>query len=93
MHPDREHGFSFGAAGCGALRVALLFGLMGVALALILVPLAERKSGQLVAGTVDMTTTGAVHQGNSYTLRKSVLQASPDAVCIIRSDGTRSGEC
>ena len=28
-----------------------------------------------------------------YTIRRSVLQPSPESVCVIRVDGTRSGQC
>ncbi|MGI6855430.1 hypothetical protein [Mesorhizobium sp. 1B3] len=93
MHSGEERGFNLGAAGSGALRVALLFGLMGVALTLIVVPLAERRTGSLVAGELDMMTTGSIRSDDTYTIRRSVLQPSRDAVCIIRSDGSRSGEC
>jgi len=93
MDTSEERGFSLRAAGFGALRVALLFGLMGIALALIFVPFAERKAESLVASGLDMTTTGSIRPGDTYTVRRSVLQPSPDAVCIIRSDGSRSGEC
>lgn len=93
MHSGEERGFNLGAASSGALRVALLFGLMGIALTLIVVPLAERRTGPLVAGKLDMMTTGSIRPGDTYTIRRSVLQSSPDAVCIIRSDGSRSGEC
>jgi hypothetical protein len=93
MHLGEQRGFSLGAAGFGALRVALLFGLMGIALALITVPLVERRSEPLVAGEFDMTTTGSIRSGESYTIRRSVLQPSPNATCIIRSDGSRAGQC
>lgn len=93
MNSGEERGFNFGPASSGALRVALLFGLMGIALTLIIVPLAERRTGPLVAGELDMTTTGSIRSGDTYTVRRSVLQHSPDAVCIIRSDGSRSGAC
>ncbi len=39
-----------------------------------------------------MTVTGSIG-ANTYTVRRSVLQRSPDAVCIIRTDGGRSGDC
>ena len=31
--------------------------------------------------------------GSSYTVRRSVLQPSPSSVCIIRSNGMRTGDC
>lgn len=83
-------------AGVGLLRITLLFGSIAVALAMIAVPLLEgndREHGAAFhpAG-VDIVTTGSVGQGG-YTVRRSVLQRSSDAVCIIRADGTRSGDC
>lgn len=99
MHSEQERAFSFSAAGFsaagfGALRVALLFGLMAVALTLIVVPLAERQTNPLLAGNVDLMTTGSIRSGsNTYTIRRSVLQPTPDAICVIQSDGSRSGQC
>ena len=31
--------------------------------------------------------------GQTYTVRKSVLQPNPNAVCIIEADGSRHGDC
>jgi hypothetical protein len=80
-----------GAAGIGMLRISLLFGSGAAALALILAPLADRYS-RLEAGDIDYTTTGSIGERGAYTIRRSVLQKA-DAVCIIRSDGRRSGDC
>ena len=74
----------------GALRIALLFGSAAVALALIAVPLLEGRGSDRLAG---LMSTGSIGTGETYTIRRSVLQSSPDAVCVIRSDGTRSGDC
>ena len=86
-------------AGSGALRLALLFGSAAAALALFLAPLAEREADMRLArpvlpANVDTMSTGSItRQGGSYTVRRSVLQEMPDAVCIIRSDGGHSGDC
>jgi hypothetical protein len=79
----------------GALRITLLFGAAAVALALIAAPLLESRGGLGFVGSagLDMTSTGSIGGTNSYTIRRSVLQSSPDAVCIIRADGSRSGDC
>jgi hypothetical protein len=79
----------------GALRITLLFGAAAVALALIATPLLERRGGSGFIGNagLDMTSTGSIGGTTSYTIRRSVLQSSPDAVCIIGSDGARSGDC
>jgi len=83
-------------AGMGALRIALLFGSAAVALALLIVPMLDRGTGFLTAGSaagIDVMSTGSVAPGSSYTIRRSVLQDTPNSVCIIRSNGTRSGDC
>ncbi|MCO5059262.1 MAG: hypothetical protein M9905_15570 [Rhizobiaceae bacterium] len=89
----------FGATGSGILRLTLLFGSAAAALALFLAPLAEREADLRLArpvlpANVDTMSTGSItRQGGSYTVRRSVLQDMPDAVCIIRSDGGHSGDC
>jgi hypothetical protein len=83
----------FSIAGMGILRIALLFGSAAVALALILAPAAENYARSPFAGGLDMMATGAIGQGGGYTIRRSVLQASPDSVCIIGNNGSRSGDC
>lgn len=89
-------------AGTGAVRFALLFGSAAAALALILTPLLDRQgTTRMAAGSpgIDWTTTGSVApraagpRGDSYVLRRSVLQTMPGAVCIIRADGTMTGDC
>ncbi|TYR30330.1 hypothetical protein FY036_20885 [Mesorhizobium microcysteis] len=98
--PRAERGWSAGNAGMGALRIALLFGSAAVALALILTPLVENHTRKVAyqgypAG-LDMMATGTIGQRNApgtYTVRRSVLQPSPNSVCIIRNNGMRSGDC
>lgn len=84
-------------AGMGALRITLLFGSAAIALALILVPVLDR-GGHMMASKagmagVDFTQTGSIGTGRLYTIQRSVLQASPGAVCIIHQDGSRDGDC
>ncbi|MCD2179384.1 hypothetical protein [Rhizobium sp. C1] len=82
----------------GALNVAVIFGVAAVALTLILAPVIERKSARL-AGTVapgayDEIVTGSISTNSGpkrYIVRRSVLQDTPGAVCIINSDGSTSG--
>ncbi len=86
----------FGIAGMGVLRITLLFGSAAVALALILAPIADSQTRQIVQGGpagLDRMTTGSVSTGGRYTIRRSVLQDSPSAICIIRDNGSRSGDC
>lgn len=83
--------------GWSSIHVALMFGAAAVAMALLLTPLFDRGAEGYVAqfGDLDRTTTGSTSRGGTqvYTIRKSVLQPSPDSVCIIRPNGTRTGEC
>lgn len=100
MHPEDEwervnRGSKFGVAGFGTLRLALLFGSAAAAVALIVAPIADRQSQAYVASAdeIDGMTTGSVRVRDSYTIRRSVLQASPDSICVIRANGMRIGEC
>lgn len=79
------------------VRTALLFAAVAAGLALTLAPLAERRVNALVASNgsgIDRMSTGSIAPStNNYTIRRSVLQSSPNAVCIIRPNGVRSGDC
>ena len=94
-----DRGWRFGDAGLGVLRLTLLFGSAAIALALILVPIMDDLSGGRIAADdsfpqgLDMTSTGSVAPAGAYTVRRSVLQPSPDSVCYIRSNGARLGDC
>jgi hypothetical protein len=94
VHNDRG-GWS-GGAGMGILRIALLFGSVAIALALILTPLLDGETRYADGGQpfgVDDEATGSIGKGNTYTIRRSVLQSTPDAVCVIDSNGRESGDC
>ncbi|MDN2566506.1 hypothetical protein N1F89_09750 [Aquibium sp. A9E412] len=88
-----------GGAGIGALRVTLLFGAAAVALALIVAPIADKRTrgfdyqARAPLGLDSMATGSVGKDGSVYTIRRSVLQRSPSSVCIIRDNGTRSGDC
>ena len=91
-------GWPSGAAGVGILRITLLFGSAAVALALIITPFIDGQS-RFHAGSerepygLDGTATGSIGRPSKvYVIHKSVLQSSPDAICVIR-DGRRSGDC
>ncbi|RVD51394.1 hypothetical protein EN851_13730 [Mesorhizobium sp. M8A.F.Ca.ET.208.01.1.1] len=92
-----ERGFRAADAGMGVLRIALLFGSAAVALALIATPFLDSQTRSQTARDgfpgLDMTATGSISHRSTYTVRRSVLQAEPGAVCIIRSDGKSSGDC
>lgn len=83
-------------AGLGSLRIALLFGAGAIALSLLVIPVVEKQSRVAFSGpdNLDRMSTGSVQRGaGNYTIRRSVLQTSPSSVCIIRPNGTRSGDC
>jgi hypothetical protein len=95
---DETEAKGFNISDNGAMRVALLFGSAAVAFALILTPFVDRGAGSVVAARgvaaeLDQISTGSVAKSGTYTVRKSVLQSSPVSVCVIRSNGGRSGEC
>ncbi len=86
------------SAGIGALRLTLLFGSAAVAFALLATPIAARfteprEAMWSRAPGIDYTQTGSVGYKGSYTIRRSVLQGSAGSVCILRDNGTRSGDC
>jgi hypothetical protein len=103
MNTDDEWDYVRGAdeansdvAKSGALRVSLLFGSIAVAFALFLVPLMNRGGYELginTPGSVDRIATGSITQAGEYTVRRSVLQKVPGALCVIRNDGSSSGDC
>ncbi len=86
-------------AGMSALRLALLFGSGAIALALVVTPMVDRSTRGPVTNTafadgLDMTATGSIRKGGErYTIRRSVLQSSMDAVCVIHQDGSTDGDC
>ncbi|MCB1384270.1 MAG: hypothetical protein KDJ73_15345 [Notoacmeibacter sp.] len=88
-----------GIAGMGVLRVALLFGSAAAALTLILTPLADSQSRKLIARNttqgIDRISTGSITSSykGQYTVRRSVLQPDRDSVCVMRDNGSRSGDC
>lgn len=79
------------------LRATLLFSAAFVALALVIVPMADRGTHD-VAGAggagLDMMATGSIGGATQhYTVRRSVLQAPGSAPCVLFSDGTSRGGC
>jgi len=98
----KDHGSyypnSIAEARWGALRVALLFGSAAIALALILVPILSERSRNVASQSlfpdgIDSISTGSIRHSQGYTIRKSVLQSTPEAVCVIHSDGKKDGDC
>ena len=87
-----------GSGKTGALNIALLFGTAAIALSLIVTPmLADREDGRRLANVqedFDRITTGSITPGEKgtkhYTIRRSVLQETPGAVCIVQGYGVGS---
>jgi hypothetical protein len=84
-------------AGVGPVRVALLFGTIAVAMALLLPPVAQSFDATpriYAAGNFDMMPTGSIPQSVTriYTERRSILQ-EPGSVCIISPAGVSFGGC
>ncbi|MDR7224820.1 hypothetical protein [Aminobacter aminovorans] len=95
IRPERSS--SAARARAGILRVALLFGFIAIALTLFATPFLEDKTRPLLNQVrfdgLDYTATGSVNRNASYTLRRSVLQDTPQSVCVIKDNGQRSGQC
>jgi hypothetical protein len=102
MSPEEQWNLVRGArasrlenAGMGVLRITLLFGSAVIAFALLATPALDMRTRHGTEGGLglDLMSTGATTRSEVYTIRRSVLQSRPDAVCIIRSNGQHSGEC
>lgn len=90
----------FETAKSSALRISLLFGGLVIALGLVVVPLLDQGSQSgLFAGNpnrnIDPITTATIggQRTETYVIRRSVLQPTPNAKCILKQDGTATGEC
>ncbi|EAB6717996.1 hypothetical protein DUP91_27110 [Salmonella enterica subsp. enterica] len=83
------------SAGIGLLRFTILFGVMAVAIAMLIAPLAQDGANRVSfnGAGVDTMSTGSIRQTDRYTVRRSVLQPHVNSVCIIRPNGARSGSC
>ncbi len=86
-----------GTTRTGALNLALLFGTAVIAIALVLTPVLSSKTDKRMMANVpdefDMMSTGSIpaQHGKRYTVRRSVLQEMPGAVCVVNGDGRDSG--
>ena len=80
------------------LRVVLLFGSVAVALALILAPVLDNGVNGFLARNddrqgVDMMRTGTIGTRAHLHDPQERPAVSPNSVCIMRSNGTSSGDC
>jgi len=94
-----QNGSTMTEAGQGMLRITLLFGSLAIAIALFLTPLLDRgdpsdMTASVIYNGLDRSATGTVRTGgNQYTIRRSVLQNGPGSMCIIHSNGRKTGDC
>lgn len=96
--PDAGLTSVFAEARTGLLRATLLFGSIAVALALIVVPAADRQAKLMVGDgrdKLDQMTTGSIRTPDAgrYTLLHSVLQDPSAGPCLLFADGTQRGAC
>lgn len=73
------------------LRTSLIFGAAAIVATLAATPFLETRT-MPAFHTLDATTTGSLAKERTYTLRKSVLQATPASVCVIRGQ-IATGDC
>jgi lipopolysaccharide export LptBFGC system permease protein LptF len=93
----KDRGWRIDGTSMGLVRIALLFGFVAAAFALILVPIADEQSRAYSARAtygdgIDNFKTGTIRRRDTYTIRRSVLQPSTNSICVIR-DGQRRGDC
>lgn len=86
------------SAGMGILRVALLFGSSAIAFALLVTPLLSRfsepeRTPWSGAAGIEYPQTESIGYQGSYTIHRNVLRGSAGSICVIRNNGTRSGDC
>lgn len=82
----------------GAINLALLFGTAIIAVSLIITPFLSGKVKESMSASTpafDTLTTGSIPDSakgpKRYTIRRSVLQETPGAVCIIDINGNSNG--
>ena len=84
--------------GFGILRATLLFGTACVMLALVLAPIAEKKTRQFaqnrpMARDIDSIATGSVRpvlRRDAYIVRRSVLSPETEFICLSATGGPAS---
>ncbi|TWD53570.1 hypothetical protein FB480_104396 [Agrobacterium vitis] len=81
------------------VNVALLFAVAAVAVTLVVTPMVSDPSGSAqmasTSSSVDSMSTGSItssgEPGKRYTIRRSVLQDTPGAVCIVGASAADGG--
>jgi len=95
----RNKGETAEMAATGALKAALVFAVVVIAAAVIAAPLLARQGDRVMAsrtplGYDDIVTGSVPATGQrTYTIRRSITQPMPDALCIIDENGARHGSC
>lgn len=88
---------TFVEARTGLFRATLLFGSIAGALALIVVPAADRHAKLTVAehGLDPVVTGSAARPGDkrTYVERRSVLWDAKNGPCLLFPDGSQRGAC
>jgi hypothetical protein len=83
----------------GVVNVALLFAVAAVAVTLVVTPMVSEPGGsaQMASqpASVDTMSTGSItssdEHGKRYTIRRSILQDTPGAVCIVGASASDGG--
>lgn len=95
----RNKGETQEIAAAGALKAALVFAAVVVAVAVVVTPLLASREDRMQEANgrlgFDRITTGSVPPASerTYTVRRSITQPMPDALCIIDANGNRRGAC
>ena len=95
----RNKGETQEIATAGALKAALVFAAVVVAVAVLVTPLLASREERMQEANgrfgVDRMATGSIPTTleRTYTVRRSITQPMPDALCIIDANGNHRGAC
>lgn len=93
VSPRDSRGWDLKDAAMGLLRFVLLFGLCVGTLSLIALPALHKNQMETNDHAVDPIAVGSTSRNGGYTIQNGVIPSSPNSVCIVRPNGTRSGDC
>ena len=88
-------------SGISSIHAAIGLSVLGLVLALAMIPIVNSKSQELVAWVggspgIDRTVTGSVSKKKAvkrYRIRRSVLQKNDAKPCVMFENGTQTGDC
>ncbi len=94
----RNKGDADDIATVGAVKTALIFGAAVIAFAIVVTPMLSSRTDRMSrdgGARFDGMTTGAIpsRPERGYTIRRSITQPMPDALCIIDDNGSHRGAC